>query len=175
METQEANELLLAELDETLRHNLALSGHCAQASFAALDEHFALEGGAVLKALTPMPGIALRGETCGAVTGPLLALGLVFGRDSLEDQAGFVNALPPAREFCRRFEAEAGSTNCAHILETRLGRPFDLSRQADFAAYRDCGGLESCTAVIRSGVRLAATIILEQKPLADDPGVLLTA
>lgn len=175
MESLTDNELLLAELDETLRRNLSVSGHCAQASFAALDEHFALEGGPVLKALTPMPGIALRGETCGALTGPLMALGLAFGRDRLEDQAGFTKSLPPARELCRRFEAEFGSTRCEEILQSRLGRPFDLSRQADFAAYRECGGMESCTAVIRAGVRLAATILLEQRSEAEDPGVLLTA
>ena len=57
MEEPKADELLLAELDDTLRHNLEISGHCAQASFAALDEHFALGGGATLKALTPLPGI----------------------------------------------------------------------------------------------------------------------
>jgi C_GCAxxG_C_C family probable redox protein len=175
MAAPEAFELLLAELDETLRQKLTLSGHCAQTSFAALDEHFALGGGATLKALTPLPGIALRGETCGAVTGPLLALGLVFGRERLDDQAGFQQALPPAREFCRRFESEVGSTRCAEILESRLGRSFDLSRQADFAGYCDCGGIESCTAVIRSSVRLAATIILEHDSDAVDPGVLLTA
>jgi C_GCAxxG_C_C family probable redox protein len=169
------NELLLAELDETLRHKLALSNHCAQASFAALDEHFALGGGAVVKALTPMPGIALRGETCGALTGPLLALGLAFGRERLDDQAGFRDALPPAREFCRRFEAEFGSTRCDEILSARLGRSFDLARQADFAAYQECGGLESCTAVIRAAARMAATILLEERREAADHGVLLTA
>jgi len=175
MATPEAFELLLAELDETARQKLALSGHCAQASFAALDEHFALGGGATLKALTPLPGIALRGETCGAVVGPLLALGLVFGRERLDDRAGLVQALPPAREFCRRFEAEIGSTRCTEILEANLGRSFDLARQADFVAYCDCGGVESCTAVIRAGVRLAAKIIFEHESAADDPGVFLTA
>lgn len=169
------NELLLAELDETLRQKLDLSGHCAQASFAALDEHFALGGGAVLKALTPMPGIALRGETCGALTGPLMALGLAFGRERLDDEAGFGDALPPAREFCRRFEAAFGATRCDELLESRLGRPFDLSRQADFAAYQQGGGLESCTALIRAAVRQAAIILLEQRPDAVEPGVLLTA
>jgi C_GCAxxG_C_C family probable redox protein len=175
MKPEEANELLLAELDETLREKLALSGHCAQASFAALDQYYALGGGPTLKALTPLPGIALRGETCGAVLGPLLALGLVFGRERLDDQAGFLQALPPSREFCRRFEQEVGSTRCADILESNHGRSFDLARQADFKAYCDCGGLESCSAVIRSGVRIAATIILEHESGSVDPGVLLTA
>lgn len=175
MVPQEAFELLLAELDETARAKLALSGHCAQVCFAALDEHFALGGGETLKALTPLPGIALRGETCGAVVGSLLALGLVFGRARLDDQAGFMQAVPPAREFCRRFEENVGGTRCADILERNLGRSFDLSRQADFAAYCDCGGLESCSAVVRTGVRLAGTIILEHESAAGDPGVLLTA
>ena len=175
MKPEEANELLLAELDEKLRDKLALSGHCAQASFAALDEHFVLGGGPALKALTPLPGVALRGETCGAVLGPLLALGLVFGRERLDDRAGFVQALPPARAFCRRFEHEVGSTRCADIQESNLGRSFDLARQADFQAYCECGGLERCAAVIRTGVRIAATIILEQESGSDDPGVLLTA
>ena len=164
MKPEEANELLLAELDETLREKLALSGHCAQASFAALDQYYALGGGPTL-----------RGETCGAVLGPLLALGLVFGRERLDDQAGFLQALPPSREFCRRFEQEVGSTRCADILESNHGRSFDLARQADFKAYCDCGGLESCSAVIRSGVRIAATIILEHESGSVDPGVLLTA
>jgi C_GCAxxG_C_C family probable redox protein len=175
MESRTENELILAEVDETLRQNLRRSEHCAQASFAALDEHFALQGGPVLRALTALPGIALRGETCGALTGPLMAIGLAFGRDQLEDQAGFINSLPPSRDFCRRFESEIGSTRCEEILQSRLGRTFDLSRQADFEAYRECGGMESCTAVIRTGVRLAATILLEQRPEAEDPGVLLTA
>jgi hypothetical protein len=117
----------------------------------------------------------LRGETCGALTGPLMALGLVFGRDRLDDQAGFDNSLPPARDFCRRFESEFGSTRCDEILASRLGRPFDLSRRSGFSAYQQCGGLDCCTDVIRAAVRQAATIILEGRPEAPDHGVLLTA
>jgi len=54
-----------------------------------------------LKALTPFPGIALRGETCGAVIGPLMAIGLVYGRDDLGDWKGYLASLPPSRRFCR--------------------------------------------------------------------------
>jgi hypothetical protein len=38
--------------------------------------------------LNPFPGIALRGETCGAVIGCLMALGLEFGREDLSDRRG---------------------------------------------------------------------------------------
>jgi hypothetical protein len=76
-----------AEMNERLAHRakeiLTISGNCAQTSFAVLQEEFNLDGGEVLRALTPFPGIALRGETCGAVVGSLMALGLVYGRDDL--------------------------------------------------------------------------------------------
>jgi hypothetical protein len=60
-------------------------GNCAQTSFAILNEEHDLHGDQILKALTPFPGIALRGETCGAVPGSLMALGLVYGRENLKD------------------------------------------------------------------------------------------
>ena len=165
---------IMKELDKRVDEKLALSGHCAQTSFAVLDEQFQLGGGATLKALTPFPGIALRGETCGAIIGCLMALGLVYGRDDLEDSSGFFNSLPPARDFCRRFEQQIGSTNCHDILESELGESFDLSKQLDFQKYLECGGLDSCTSLIRDGVRIAAEIILEQETPDPDQGVMLT-
>jgi C_GCAxxG_C_C family probable redox protein len=92
---------------------LMKSGNCAQTSFVVLQEQFDLDGGQILRALTPFPGIALRGETCGAVTGSLMALGLEFGRDDLSDWRGYIGSLPSARRFCKRFEEENGSTGCA--------------------------------------------------------------
>lgn len=69
----------MSVLAQNARDTLTRSGNCAQASFAVLQEEFELDSGEILKALTPFPGIALRGETCGAVVGCLMALGLVVG------------------------------------------------------------------------------------------------
>jgi hypothetical protein len=70
-----------SELEIKVNKYLLMCGNCAQTSFITLQESFDLEDGGILKALTPLPGIALRGETCGAVIGSLMALGLVYGRD----------------------------------------------------------------------------------------------
>jgi C_GCAxxG_C_C family probable redox protein len=174
MTYETSKEKIMDELDQRVDEKLALSGHCAQTSFAVLDEQFQLEGGSALKALTPFPGIALRGETCGAVIGCLMALGLVYGRDDLEDSSGFLRSLPPARDFCRRFEQQVGSTNCHDILETELGEAYDLSKHSEFQKYLQCGGVESCSRLIRDGVRIAADIILEQEQSDEDQGVMLT-
>jgi hypothetical protein len=74
-------DLVNKMLDQKVDEYMQRSHHCAQSAFMALKEQFALDGEQVFRALTPLPGIAERGETCGAVTGPLMALGLIYGRD----------------------------------------------------------------------------------------------
>ena len=106
MSTQNSQEELSSRLAKNVKDTLKRSMNCAQTSFAVLENEFNLNGGTILKALTPFPGIALRGETCGAVTGCLMALGLVYGRNDLDDWKGYLASLPPSRSFCRRFVEE---------------------------------------------------------------------
>ena len=155
-------ERLLA-LAQKAKEILAQSGNCAQTSFAVLKEEFDLDDGGILKALTPFPGIALRGETCGAVVGCLMALGLVFGRDNLDDWKGYISSLPPARRFCRLFEKEHGSTTCENILDAKLGRRFNLADSEESADYIAAGGQQKCGEVIASAVQIAADLIMRKK------------
>jgi C_GCAxxG_C_C family probable redox protein len=162
MATQPSREVL-DELDEKAAKYLAISMNCAQTSFVTLKERFNLDDGAILKALTPFPGVALRGETCGAVIGSMMALGLIYGRETLDDLQGFLASLPPARKFCYRFEKELGSTMCGDILEAKFGKRYDLADPAQVAEWQAAGALDKCTAVVRSAVRIAAQIIMEKK------------
>jgi C_GCAxxG_C_C family probable redox protein len=154
-------EVLTAIAESNMRH----CHHCAQASFLTLQEAFGLEGGAIVKALTPMPGIAERGETCGAVTGSLMALGLIFGRDRVDDWAAWRACLVPAREFCARFEREQGSTQCGDLLEKHFGERFDLGDPAGLAKFQAArpGPTEVCGRVVSGAVRMAAAVILEAR------------
>jgi C_GCAxxG_C_C family probable redox protein len=161
------SEEVLAELDERVAKHLEISSNCAQASFIALKEQFDLEDGAIVEALTPMPGIGLRGETCGVVIGSLMAVGLVFGRDELSDRSGFRAVAPLARTFCERLEEEVGSTKCADILETAMGKQYDLTDRRQGMDYHRSGGLEICTAVVQKAVRIAAEIIQEKAQRGD--------
>lgn len=131
-------------------------GNCAQTSFAILNEEHDLEGDQILKALTPFPGIALRGETCGAVIGSLMALGLVYGRDDLKDWKGYIGSLPPARRFCARFEEINGSTACSPILQEKLGRSYDLADRVEAMQYATSGGPQVCAEVVATAVEIAS-------------------
>ena len=73
-------DLVYKLLDQKVNHYMQISFNCAQSSYLALEEQFGLEGNEVLRALTPLAGIAERGETCGAVIGPLMIFGLIYGR-----------------------------------------------------------------------------------------------
>jgi C_GCAxxG_C_C family probable redox protein len=146
-----------------VREVLMESGNCAQTSFVVLQEEFDLDGDQILRALTPFPGIALRGETCGAVIGSLMALGLEFGRDDLSDFRGYIGSLPSARRFCKRFEEENGSTDCAKILEEKLGRNYDLADKTEAFEYASSGGPDACSEVVATAVLIASEAINKKR------------
>ena len=156
-------DLVYRLLDQKVDQYMQLSFNCAQSSFLALKEQFGLDGDQVLKALTPLPGIAERGETCGAVTGPLMAIGLVFGRDihQMGDWDLYRQSLKPAGEFCRRFEADYGSTMCWDIQEKQFGRSFQLTDPAELGEFQEADATSHCSSVVRGSVRMAADILLE--------------
>jgi C_GCAxxG_C_C family probable redox protein len=162
MATTISQEDRLNRLTRKVNETLDRSKNCAQTSFAVLQQEFDLDGGPTLKALTPFPGIALRGETCGAVIGCLMAIGLVYGREDLEDWKGYLASLPPSRRFCRRFEEEHGSTACADLLQTKLGHRYDLASRVDALRYAAAGGKKTCAKIIASAVQIAAEIIAKK-------------
>lgn len=148
-------------LDQKVDHYMELSHHCAQSSFLALSEQFGLGNADMVKALTPIPGIAERGETCGAVSGSLLALGLVFGKNSITDWQGYRDSLKPANEFCDRFEKELGSLRCRNIVDSEFGMELDLRKEDDLQKFQEAGATHTCSRVVRTAVRIAADIILD--------------
>lgn len=147
------------ELTRKAIDTLIKSGNCAQTSFQVLQQQCGFESEDILKALTPFPGIALRGETCGAVIGCMMAIGLVYGRDHLDDWKGYIKSLPPSRRFCQRFEEVNGSTTCQGVLESKLGQSFNLADRAESLQYVVAGGPQACGDVVASAVGIAVEII----------------
>jgi C_GCAxxG_C_C family probable redox protein len=164
MSTQK-DQALFSNLEKSVMSNLAMSGNCAQTAFIALMDEFQMEGEQILKGLTAFPGIALRGETCGAVSGCLMALGLEFGRgrENLDNWQAYINSLRPSRKFCHCFTNELGSTMCGEIVADKFGRQFDLADPVEAMEWLNCGAHKLCSEVISNGVCIAATIILESR------------
>ena len=165
---QMPRDLVMKLLDQKVNQYMELSHHCAQSSFMALKELFGLKGEQVVKALTPMPGIAERGETCGAVTGPLMAMGLIYGRGmhQLDNWDRYQESLIPSGDFCNRFEEEFGTTLCHEVQEGKFGRCYRLTDPGELREFQNDGATEKCSEVVRAAVNLAAEIILDDAELS---------
>jgi len=157
----------MTQLDQRVDLAMQRSHHCAQSSFLALNEQFSLEGEQVLKALTPLPGVAERGETCGAVIGPLMAFGLIYGRGQLQmdNWEKYQESLVPAGKLCSRFEQEFGSLMCHDIQKVKFGRCYHLTDPDELRKFQEAGATDHCSDVVRKAVRMAAEIVLEDQSL----------
>lgn len=165
---QMPRDLVFKMLDQKVDRYMQLSHHCAQSSFLALKEQFGLNGEQVIKALTPMPGIAERGETCGAITGPLMAMGLIYGRDihHLDDWNAYQQSLVPTGHYCDLFEEEFGTTLCHEVQKGEFGRCYQLRDAVELQEFQNAGATEHCSKVVRKGVHMVAEIILDDQSLA---------
>jgi len=158
-------DLVMKLLDQKVNNYMKISYNCAQSSFLALKEQFGLNGDEVLKALTPLTGIAERGETCGAVIGPLMVFGLIYGRgkNRLNDWNIYRDSLIPSGKFCELFEKDYGSTMCHDIQKVKFGRCFHLTNPKELKEFQEADATNICSSVVRTAVRLAAEIILERE------------
>ena len=163
MTVTDVEQVQLELFSRRVKESLDRSKNCAQTSFDVLQQEFGLDGAQILKALTPFPGIALRGETCGAVVGCLMAIGFVYGRDDLGDWKAYLASLPPSRRFCWKFVEEYGSTACADLLEITMGHRYDLASRVDAMKYAARGGKGVCGKIITRAVMIAAEIIQKKK------------
>jgi C_GCAxxG_C_C family probable redox protein len=63
------------------------------------------------------------GETCGAVTGAFMAIGLKYGKATAEDDAARDKTYDLVREFVTRFQSRHGSICCKELLGYDLSNP----------------------------------------------------
>lgn len=140
-----------------------LSHSCSKSSALAVMEEFGLGNMDVIRAMSPFPGFAMTGEICGAVTGSLIALGLFFGDDDLENYEATGRTMAAAREFIPKFKEELGTINCPEIQEEVIfGRYMDPRGSAEkFQAFIEARGYHKCALPPGVGARLAAGIILD--------------
>lgn len=90
---------------------------CSQATLLALQEALGLEDELTLKAASSLcGGVALSGNTCGALTAGVMVMGMKEGRGELKEGfASVMKAMLPANRLVKWFETEYGTTVCHDI------------------------------------------------------------
>ena len=137
--------------------------NCAQGTALALLEEFGLGSMEIIKALTPFPGIGGTGETCGGITGSLIAFGLFFGSDDRLDAEAIGSTINQAQKFMAFFEDAVGRQLCAEIHEHVIfGRNMDPGASPEnMAAFAEAKGFEKCGLATGIGARLAAQFMID--------------
>jgi C_GCAxxG_C_C family probable redox protein len=158
-----SKEEILKELEEKAVKYMPMYRSCAIGSFGALNEQFELKADHSLRALMPFTGgIALKGETCGAVSGSLLAMGFVFEPNNQQEMEKAGSSLKYARMFFDRFTKAFGSTRCREVVKHQYGRYYDFLDPEENKLFMEASQKgNKCMEVVKTAVHIAGDIILE--------------
>lgn len=125
---------------------------CAESVLQAVSESRGIKSELIPKIATGLcAGIARTGGICGAVSGGVLALGLVTGRSSGKESREENDRL--VRRFLSACEAKFGSTNCEKLIGCRLDTP---EGQAFFKQHNL---REKCAGFTREAARVASEML----------------
>jgi C_GCAxxG_C_C family probable redox protein len=137
---------------------------CSRCVLKPLQDNLDLGDEASLKASTPMAaGVAMRGETCGALLGGLLAVGIATASEDLKDVNALTNSLAAGFRLARNVEKEFGTTNCTKIQTDKLGRFYSLADPEQYKAFIEAGGYRECPKVVGKIARMTAELILDYR------------
>jgi C_GCAxxG_C_C family probable redox protein len=147
--------------DETLKLAENYAGQhflCSESCFMALAKCQGVESPLIPRIATGFgAGMGRCGETCGAVTGAMMGLGVRYGRDKVEP----IKERRPywyATEFLNRFREEHGELRCPALLE------LDIAKQADYEEYNAKNlWIHKCTKYILSATSIAWDIMEENR------------
>ena len=139
---------------------LFLGGYnCAQAVMVAFCDVTGLEEDFAARMASSFGGgMGRMREVCGAVSGMLMVLGLLYGYDTPGDDASKKAQYTTVQALSAKFREQVGSIVCREILKNPPSDPNPSPRTAEYYAKRPCARM----------VLLAASILddyIKENPL----------
>ncbi|MBO7637723.1 MAG: C_GCAxxG_C_C family protein [Treponema sp.] len=132
--------------------------HCSQSVLAAFAEECGITEEHALKLGSCFGSGMRKGEVCGAVTGALMVLGLLYGQKSAGDSDGRQSSNKVNDLMMNRFKEKCGS----YIYNDLLG--CDISTKEGVQYCRDNKLFtEFCPKMVAAAVEIVEEIILEQR------------
>ncbi len=128
---------------------------CSQAVLSTYAEQLGLDRKDALKVSAAFGGgMGRMGETCGAVTGAFMVIGLKYGRTAIEDRESHEKTTRLVREFVDRFKSINGSIMCRELLGCDLSTPDGLKTFVD-KKLRD----SLCTKFVRDAAEIVEQLL----------------
>ena len=98
-------------------------------------------------------GMARRQEVCGAVSGAILVLGLIYGRGVNDGKDKHEYTYSKVKEFIEKFEAQHGNVICKNLLDG-----CDLNTPAGQDHFKSENMIEQCYGYVESVVKILEEI-----------------
>ena len=129
--------------------------NCCQSVLSAYGPRFGLDRELAIKLASGFGGgIGHQGETCGAVTGAIMVIGLKHGGVLDEDSAEKLYGL--IARFLEKFKARHGSTHCRELLDCDITTPEGLQAAKDSGLFE-----ERCPNFIRASAEILEELLRE--------------
>lgn len=138
---------------------------CAESVLQAVAEHAGIQSTLIPKISTGFcGGISRTKGLCGAVSGGVMALGMILGRNSADMSVDDIYG--KTQEFLCTFENQYGSSNCFDLT----GCDFNLA--VDIQRWKESGMANKCMEFTGAAARMV-TEIIEGEPADQVKATLL--
>jgi C_GCAxxG_C_C family probable redox protein len=128
---------------------------CSQAILSAFSEYFGLDKTTALKISQSFGGgMAHMGETCGAVTGAFMVIGLKHGRIRADDDQAKEKTYELVQEFVQKFRLAHGSIVCKELLGYDLGQEEEAKKAQEKHLFD-----ELCPKLVRTAAEILEELI----------------
>ena len=134
----------------TLAAQLFLDGYsCSQAVMAAFCDLTGMDRATAVRLTAPFGGgIGRMREVCGAVSGMMMVVGLLYGFEPSKGSAAKSAHYHLVQELAEQFRQQAGSIICREILKNPPADPNPSPRTAEYYANRPCARMVMLAAEI---------------------------
>ena len=130
--------------------------NCTQGVFTTYAIEHGIDEKLALRIATNFGGGARKGEMCGAVSGALMVLGLLYGHSESGDSECKARSYAMSEEYMNRFIAENGTVVCRELLGFDLSKPDELEKIKEKNLFHTV-----CPDMIRSAVRILDELLEE--------------
>jgi arsenite methyltransferase len=147
-------EKWIEEVRQKAEENMAKSHNCTQSILAAFAEFLDLDDKHVFKAASGFLGGMVCSLTCGVFSAGVIVLGMIMGRERLDEEPdGGLPLVLATQELIRRLSERLGSHSCKELT----GMDFTDLEQA--MAYKNSDEHQKCIARVADGAEEIAKLI----------------
>ena len=127
---------------------------CSQVVLSQWAEDLGYGREEALRMAAAFGGGMFRGDTCGAVAGAMIAIGLRYGHSESGDKETKAILLEKVSEFQKRFTQRCGSTICRELCG------FDFSKEGELQKAAESGRLiEDCPRFVQEALAVLDEIL----------------